>query len=210
MHKLEGLYAITPKNNGSTTLLMNNVQAALRGGARIIQYRNKSTHHSLRNQVSMKLLALCEEYSAIFIINDDIELAANIGAHGVHLGKHDVDIKTARTRLGIDSIIGISCYNDQNRAEKAKREGADYIAFGSFFPSPTKPEAMPAKIPLLQYWKNQTTPICAIGGITLKRAPALIEAGADMLAIISDLWSSQNIQKHAEAYNLLWATKPIK
>jgi thiamine-phosphate pyrophosphorylase len=210
MHKLEGLYAITPKNSGSTTQLINSVQAALKGGVRIIQYRDKSTHHSLRKHMSMKLLALCETYAATFIINDDIELAANTGAHGVHLGKHDINIKTARTRLGVNSIIGISCYDDQDRAEKAKREGADYIAFGSFFPSPTKPEAVPAKIPLLQYWKSQPIPVCAIGGITLKRAPTLIEAGADMLATISDLWSSQNIQKHAEAYKLLWSAKSIQ
>jgi thiamine-phosphate pyrophosphorylase len=159
----------------------------------------------LRLQEAHKLLDLCHHYNAILIINDDLELAANINAHGLHLGKDDRHINEARAELGPEAIIGVSCYNELLLAEKAEQQGADYIAFGSFFPSPTKPAAIPANIDLLKTWKHHATPACAIGGITVNSAPTLIEAGADMLAVISDLWDSKNIQKHTRAYTLLWS-----
>ncbi|RUM94024.1 MAG: thiamine phosphate synthase [Thiothrix sp.] len=203
-HELKGLYAITRESKGDTARLIGDVQAALQGGVRILQYRDKSNNPILRKQEARKLLELCRNYSALLIINDDLKLAADIGAHGIHLGKHDADLNTARSQLGRQAIIGISCYNQLTCANKAQQEGANYIAFGSFFPSPTKPAASPAQISLLQNWKNQTTPVCAIGGIRLNRAATLIEAGADMLAIISNLWDSDNIQEQARAYSQLW------
>ena len=205
MHELKGLYAITRESKGNTARLINDVEAALRGGVRILQYRDKSDNPTLRKQEARELLDLCNDYSALLIVNDDLELAAHIAAHGIHLGKHDAHINVVRSRLGKRAVIGVSCYNQLACARKAEQEGANYIAFGSFFPSPTKPKAALAQTSLLQTWKNQMTPICAIGGITLNRAPALIEAGADMLAIISDLWDSNDIQKHTRAYCQLWS-----
>ncbi len=205
MNALKGLYAITQESKGDTARLIDHVQAALQGGVQILQYRDKSNKQAMRKQEACELLDLCQDFSALLIINDDIELAASIGAHGVHLGKQDGCISTARSRLGSTAIIGVSCYNLLSCAKQAEQEGADYIAFGSFFPSPTKPEATQASISLLQAWKYHSTPICAIGGITLSRAPALVEAGADMLAIISDLWNASNIKKRANTYCQLWS-----
>ncbi len=206
MHELKGLYAITRESKGNTARLIDDVQAALQGGVRILQYRDKSDNPVLRRQEAYELLDLCNAFSASLIINDDIKLAASIGAHGVHLGKNDEGIDVARSILGAQVIVGVSCYNHLPCANKAEQKGADYVAFGSFFPSPTKPTATPAPIALLNTWKNHATPICAIGGVTLNRAPALIDAGADMLAIISNLWDSNNIQNHARAYCQLWST----
>lgn len=205
MRKLKGLYAITRESRGNTARLVEEVGAALQGGLRILQYRNKSGNQMLRGQEAGELRKLCSEYSALLIINDDPELAANTGADGVHLGKYDSSVDKARAQLGADIIIGISCYNQLSFAKNAEQQGADYVAFGSFFPSPTKPAAVTAEIPLLEAWNNYPTPACAIGGITLKRAPALIAAGADMLAIISDLWEADDIQKHARSYTQLWS-----
>jgi len=204
MHKLKGLYAITRESKGDTARLIEDAQAALEGGVRIMQYRDKSDNPVLRNQEARELLALCTDHSALLIINDDIKLAASIGAHGVHLGKQDAGINVARSQLGEQAVIGVSCYNQLTCAIQAEHEKADYIAFGSFFPSPTKPTATAAQMSLLQAWRSHTTPVCAIGGITLKRAPALIGAGANILAIISDLWDSSDIQKQALAYRQLW------
>lgn len=204
MHELRGLYAITRESGGKTDRLLSDVQSALLGGVRMLQYRDKSASQNQRKQEARELRALCDDYDTRLIINDDLELAADTGADGVHLGKNDESITAARTLLGADAIIGVSCYNQITLAKKKEQQGADYIAFGSFFPSPTKPAAVAAKITLLQAWENHPIPTCAIGGITLGHAPALIAAGADMLAVISDLWDAENIEGHARAYSRLW------
>ena len=139
-----GLYAITPEC-ADTEGLVRQVRQALSGGARLVQYRNKGNDVALRHEQASELLALCRHFHVPLIINDDIRLADLTGADGVHLGKDDGGVREARLILGPDKIIGVSCYGDLQRALDAEAHGAGYVAFGSFFPSPTKPGATAAR-----------------------------------------------------------------
>ncbi len=197
-----GLYAITPDCQDFTKLLAQ-VEAALRGGAKVVQLRDK--RHRLSQAEATCLLQLCHAYQVPLIINDDIELAERIGADGVHLGREDAGLNQARDRLGPESIIGISCYADLRRAIGAARAGADYVAFGAFFPSPTKPDAPLAPIELLASAKAVLTcPIVAIGGITPGNGAALLDAGADLLAVIDGIFGHQDPQRAACHYARLF------
>ncbi|HHJ16015.1 MAG TPA: thiamine phosphate synthase, partial [Gammaproteobacteria bacterium] len=181
---LRGLYAITDAGLQHPDRLIDAVTRAIDGGAQLIQYRDKSGDTRLRSRQASALATLCNTHNILLIINDDLELAAACGAHGVHLGRYDPDLQQARQQLGHDAIIGISCYNRLELAHKAAQQGADYIAFGRFFPSHTNPDAVTAEIDLIRQAKQQLTlPIAAIGGITTANAAPLIEAGADMLAV---------------------------
>ena len=203
--KLRGLYAITDANTRDPAKLLHDVTAALRGGARLIQYRDKSSDSALRETTGRALLALARQHAALLLINDDVPLAQAIGAHGVHLGQHDLDITEARRLLGPDAVIGVSCYNRFELAQQAAVAGADYVAFGRFFPSRTKPDAVPAGLELLRRAKRElVTPVVAIGGITLENAPPLIQAGADMLAVIDGLFGQADIEATARAFQALF------
>lgn len=198
---LAGLYAITDAAQTDASQLIADVEQTLRGGARIIQYRDKSAQHTQRKHTAEQLRRLTREYEALLIINDDVQLAKSVKADGVHLGRDDQGINTAREQLGAEAIIGMSCYNDFARAQHAADSGADYIAFGRFFPSRTKPDAVPADIELLQRAKRELDiPIAAIGGITADNAQILINAGADMLAVITDIFSQPDIKGAAQRY----------
>lgn len=200
MNKIVGLYGITVDNDPE---VLSRVKAALEGGANIIQYRDKS-YLPGRENIAERLNNLCREHGAIFIINDDIELAVAVNADGVHLGKHDLDIKAARNKIG-DKIIGVSCYNKLELALAAEQNGADYVAFGRFFPSVTKPKAVSAEISLLQEAKQLLSlPIVAIGGITTENANMLIQAGASSVAVIDGLFNQDNIKKTAEEFSKLF------
>lgn len=195
---LTGLYAIT---DSSQQRLAQQVELALEGGARILQYRDKSSDRSIQLLQAQELLALCRQHNAIFIINDDVELAKTIGADGVHLGRNDPDIASARARLGRDAIIGVSCYNQLSLAVAAQAAGADYVAFGRFFPSNTKPLAVPAEIALLTQAKSALRiPIVAIGGITPENSGPLLRAGADMLAVVHGLFGQTDVRAAAERF----------
>lgn len=201
--RLSGLYVITderltPYEGGKIFEL---VEKALRGGARIVQLRDKSKREDELVEPSLKLKKLCHNYKALFIINDRVELAREVDADGVHLGKEDEALEEALKKLK-GKIIGVSCYGDLKRAKRAEELGASYVAFGSFFPSPTKPSAeiVPMEI-LLQAKRELNIPVCAIGGITLERAESLIRLGADLLAVISDLWLSEDIEERARGYS---------
>ena len=199
---LTGLYAITNSSQGQ---FAHKVALAIEGGARIIQYRDKSTDQSRRTANALELLELCRRHHAIFIINDDVDLAVAIGADGVHLGQDDQEIQSARSRLGDSAIIGISCYNQLELAISAQNAGADYVAFGRFFPSNTKPQAIQAEIELLSEAKRTLRlPIVAIGGITPENGAPLIDAGADMLAVIQGLFGQQDIRTAAEQFHKLF------
>jgi len=166
-------------------------QAALSSGVNIIQYRDKSHDAEKRIKQASALRALCNKFNAILIINDDIELSIKSNADGIHLGKDDISINEARKRLGPNKIIGVSCYNKINLAEQAIKEGADYIAFGSFFGSTIKPDAPKADAELIGLIKaHYETPVCCIGGITTNNCHTLLNENADMLAVISELFSS--------------------
>lgn len=199
---LRGLYAITP-----TALcvdparLLRDVEAALRGGARLVQYRDKTQDHARRLDSALALRVACERYGARLIVNDDVELAVAASAHGVHLGLDDAPLHEARARLGPDRIIGITCQDSLARAQAASEGGADYLAFGAFFPSRTKPNARHATLELLREARVQTSlPICAIGGITSDRAPALVAAGADLIAAVEGVFGAPDIVSAAAAY----------
>lgn len=184
-----GLYAITQTDGKTNKTVVEEVAAAIRGGAAVVQYRDKTP--SGGGQLAKALLETCRVAGVPLIINDDIELAAAIGADGVHLGKDDADIASARQRLGANAIVGISCYDSIERALEAEKLGASYAAFGRFFASGTKPLASPAKLETLRLAKKQLTlPIVAIGGILPENGQSLLDAGADLLAVVGGLFDN--------------------
>lgn len=202
-----GLYAIT--DHGATTpeALTQRVEQALLGGARLIQYRDKQAAAGERRARAGALLELCRRHGAVLIINDDVELAAALGAPGVHLGADDPSIAAARQRLGPHALIGASCYDRLDRARSAVAAGADYVAFGRFFPSRSKPEAVQASPDLLRSARRElTVPVAAIGGITPANGAALIAAGASLLAVIHGVFGQPDIRAAARAYTRLFDT----
>ncbi len=205
--RIKGLYAVTP-DLADTAGLLSRVKQALSGGVRLVQYRSKTAEAALRRGQAVALLGLCREHGVPLIVNDDLPLALAVGADGVHLGGGDGDPAAARAALGAGRILGVSCYDQIERAREAKRLGADYIAFGSFFASPTKPAAVRAPLTLLEEARGELgLPLCAIGGITLDNAPLLIAAGADLLAVISDLFEAPDIRARAAAYASLFSER---
>lgn len=200
-----GLYAIT---DGPRADLVHAAQAALEGGARLLQYRDKTDDARRRLHEARALAALCEQYEVPLIVNDDVELALACNATGVHLGEHDGDIAVARAKLGSGAIIGVSCYDSLDRARDAAAAGADYLAFGAFFPSPTKPTAKQAAPQLLRDAKAFGLPLVAIGGITADNASSLIEAGADYLAVISAVFGAADVRAAAVRFSELFYSKP--
>ena len=205
MRSLHGLYAITDSSLDDDDTLGDAVEQALQGGARLLQYRDKSDDHGKRLRQANLLKTLCAQHDALLIINDDVELAKQCRADGVHLGQNDASLEQARAVLGNHSIIGISCYNRLALARQAQQQGADYVAFGAFYPSPTKPDAAVATLDLLQQARAElTVPVCAIGGITVDNAPALVEAGADMLAVISGVFRQPDIKRAASQFSRLF------
>ena len=194
--RLHGLYAITDSRLAAEQGIAAQVKAALQGGVRIIQYRDKSCNRQLRLAEAAQLRQLTRDYHALLLINDDVELARRVSADGVHLGRHDTALAQARQRLGPAAIIGISCYNQLELAQQAQQEGADYVAFGRFFHSVTKPEAIHATPELLRQAKEiLDLPLVAIGGITPENGGPLITAGADMLAVIHSVFGQPDIQQ---------------
>ena len=202
---LRGLYAITDEKLIPEAAFLATVEQALRGGTAIIQYRDKSGNEAKRLEQAAALRSLCGEHNACLIINDDIRLAIAVDADGVHLGEEDVSIEQARQMLGDEAIIGISCYNQLQRAVEAQAAGADYVAFGAVFASPTKPNARPASCELISEAKSQLDiPVCAIGGIDKSNVAQVIDSGADMTALISGLFSEADIRLTAKFISRLF------
>lgn len=206
-----GLYGITDSTLLPDTRLLEAVEAALRGGMRLLQYRDKSANATLRLKQAQALLSLCRDYHCQLLINDDVPLCQRIGADGVHLGQQDTKLTEARSLLGQQAIIGITCHASLELAQQAQADGADYLAFGAFFPSSTKPLASPAPLSILQQAQPLGLPLVAIGGITLERAPTVLQAGAQWLAVVGDLFSAPSaalIQARAQAYQHLFSAAP--
>lgn len=200
------LYAVTPDLD-DTALLLKKVEAALRGGAQLVQYRHKSASAALRRAQAAAIKRACDRFARPLIVNDDVELAHEIDAAGVHLGGEDAPVAETRSRLGPGKIIGASCYNTLKRAQDAIGKGADYVAFGSFFPSTVKPHAVKASVDVLMRAKRELgVPVVAIGGITPGNAPELVAAGADAVAVISALFDSNDIAAAAREFDALWST----
>lgn len=206
---LRGLYAITDSQLLAGGRLLPYVAAALAGGARLLQYRDKSADAARRLDEAGALAELCARHGAALIVNDDLELAARLGV-GLHLGQEDGSLAAARARLGEAAIIGGTCHARLDLAERAVAEGASYVAFGRFFNSNTKPGAPAATPELLEQARARLDrPIVAIGGVTLETAPGLIRRGADMVAVIHALFaadSAAEVERRARAFAQLFAT----
>ncbi len=196
-----GLYAITP-SAWSADALLSAVDALLDGGISLLQYRDKP---KARPELAQALLERCRASATPLIINDDIELAVTIGADGVHLGRDDGDPAHARSLLGPRALIGVSCYNDLERARHLAAADIDYLAFGAVFSSPTKPAAVTCSLDVLNQARQFGLPVVAIGGLTTANAARALAAGADLVAVITDLFDSSNIRQQAETYRNLSA-----
>jgi len=196
------LYAITDSTLMPGELLFASVEAALKGGCKFVQYRDKSGNSKKRLAEASRLLTLCNEYNANLIINDDVQLANQIRAQGVHLGQGDGAVRVARKLLGAVAIIGVTCHDSLALAEKAIDDGASYIAFGRFFASNTKPEARPAPLSLLTEARTKfpNTLIAAIGGITTENAKDVLTAGADMIAVCHSLFAADDIAAQSRKF----------
>lgn len=204
-NKLHGLYAITDSQLIPEDSFYDSIKRVLKGGARIIQYRDKSDDSKKRLSQVRKIRDLCYQFNALLIINDDIELAIQTDADGVHLGRSDALLSDARHQLGKDSTIGLSCYNDIDLAIDAQEHGANYVAFGAVYNSPTKPDAATVTLETLKNAKSRLSiPVCAIGGINIQNARPVIATGVDMIAVISDLFAHDNIQARSEALSSLF------
>ncbi len=202
-----GLYAVTP-DLADTQELLDKARRVLRGGAQVLQYRNKIADAALCLQQARALRELTREFDTLFIVNDDAGLAERVDADGVHLGGEDESVAAARMKLGETKLIGVSCYNRADLAMDAVRRGADYVAFGAFFPSAIKPEAARADVALLQKVRGELNlPIVAIGGITCHNGAAIVAAGADSLAVITALWDAPDIEQAAQELSKLFIRK---
>ena len=190
--RLRGLYAVTPDERDTARLCVK-VGAAIDGGATAVQYRNKSADASLRREQAQALARICRQRGALFIVNDEAALASDVDADGVHLGEDDGAIAQARSQVKGGSIVGVSCYDDLARAHALAGEGADYVAFGSFFPSRVKPDARRADVSLIRAAKSLGVPVVAIGGITSENVPLLVDAGIDAVAVISDVFAHDDL-----------------
>jgi len=202
--RIAGLYAITPDLEDTADLCYR-ARAALAGGSRVLQYRNKAASPALRLEQALALQALCAARGVPLIINDHLELALQTGAAGLHLGGDDGDIAAARAALGPDRLLGASCYDRIELAERARAAGADHVAFGSFFPSGVKPGAVrPPPALLAEARRRLDLPVVAIGGITATNAPQLISAGADAVAVISAVFAAPDVEAAAREIQSLF------
>lgn len=196
--QIRGLYAITDGGQGGE--LLAQVSAALAGGVRLLQYRDKSQDGQRRLTEARALLQLCRPHGVPLLINDDVDLALAVGADGVHLGQGDLALAAARQRLGPDRLIGITCHDSLSLAEAAANGGADYLAFGACFPSASKPAARPCPLTRITQAKARwPLPVVAIGGINPDNIGSVIDAGADACAVIASLWQAVDIQARAQA-----------
>lgn len=208
MSTLRGLYAITDNALLAEGRLLPYVEAALQGGARLVQYRDKSQDASRRQDEAAALAELCRQHDAQLIINDDLPLARQLGV-GLHLGQEDGSLAAARADLGADAILGGTCHASLELAEVAAAAGASYLAFGRFFASSTKPDAPPAPLDVLDQARSRfSLPLCAIGGVTLENAPRLLTHGVDLLAVVHTLFSAASageVERRARAFARLFA-----
>lgn len=206
-YRFEGLYAITDIGLHGEDI-GRQVEHAIHGGARVLQYRDKGSDEARRTREAESILAVCRRHGVPLLINDDVELARRIGAHGVHLGRDDAGLAEARRTLGEQAIIGVSCYNRLDLARQARAGGADYVAFGRFFSSQSKPGAVQADPELLLQARAQLDcPLVAIGGITAQNGRPLIEAGAGMLAVIRGVFAADDVAAAARSISQLF-TEP--
>ncbi|AXE62711.1 thiamine phosphate synthase [Candidatus Thioglobus sp. NP1] len=185
--KIQGLYGITPNKDLNISLIKNVIK---KHKVNILQYRHKTQDEKIKLEEAKYLLTLCKEHNTLFLVNDDINLCEKVGADGVHLGKNDIEISLARKQLGEKFIIGVSCYNNPERAIEAQDIGANYVAFGSIFNSKTKPSAPHCSLSIIENIKNEINiPIVGIGGITFENQKYAYAAGCDSVAMLEGLFN---------------------
>ncbi len=207
---ISGLYAITP-DEADTDLLLAKVEAALQGGIRVLQYRNKQASYKLQTQQASAILPLCKQYQVPFIINDSVELCLILDADGVHVGADDGNISEVKARLGANKILGASCYNRFDLALSAQQASATYVAFGACFASSTKPHAPVASLDLFKQANAQLhIPAVAIGGITLENVPSVIQAGANSIAVINAIFNADDVKLAAQQFARLFKESTLK
>ena len=198
--KLKGLYVITDNALTPQETIFFQVQEALKGGAKIIQLRDKINSEKVVKKTAIELQELCTRFGALFILNDKVTLALESHFDGLHIGKSDYEI-FPQIRENFKGILGVSCYGDIEKAKYFESLGADYVAFGSFFSSPTKPDSSIVSLEILQKAKEQLhIPICAIGGINSENLSLVMGNNIDMVAVISDIWKSTDISSQALLY----------
>ncbi|WP_165857478.1 thiamine phosphate synthase [Marinobacter sp. JSM 1782161] len=203
-HWRRGLYAITDPGLLPGDKLVPAVEAALRGGVVLVQYRDKTGSDSERLARARDLVSVCDNAQVPLLINDDATLAKRVGAAGAHLGQSDGDLRAAREMLGPEAILGQTCHADLELARAALENGADYLAFGRFFPSMTKPGAPAANPDILTSARTLERPVSAIGGVSLENAPLLLAHGADLLAVIGGLFGTDDVEARARAFTNLF------
>jgi len=203
--KLRGLYAITDTHLIPRARFAETVEAAVRGGATLVQLREKDTPRDEIVRLGRAVLEVTRRYGALLIVNDHPSVAKEIGADGVHVGREDPPVAEARALLGPEVIIGASCYGDVERAVLAEQEGADYVAFGTPFPSPTKMKRTDIALDIFQRAKARVhVPVFAIGGINLSNAQQIIDTGADGIAVVSGVFGAPNVEDAARALTRLF------
>ncbi len=193
-YQIGGLYVITDEKLIPRKGFVETVEKAIKGGARIVQLREKESSNEEVSRLAGELLKVTRRYSVPLIVNDYLEIARDVGAEGVHLGQHDPSVEEARRVLGKRAIIGVSCYGSIERGVEAHRNGADYLAFGTPFFTPTKPVRQPTSFEVLTQAKIviPKTPIFAIGGITPQNIASVLETGVDGVAVITSVFGSSD------------------
>ncbi len=201
---LAGVYAITDNILTPHNTILEKVSEALLGGVKLIQLRDKKSNDIDLIEICDDIRSLCKAHDAIFIINDRVELTKKVKADGVHVGFHNLSVPETRAILGKDFIIGASCYGDIERAKKVEKEGADYAAFGAFFPSPTKPNAKVISMDIIKQAKDQLKiPVCVIGGINKDNIKKVIPYKPDMYAMVSSIFEGNSVYNNARMINSL-------
>lgn len=199
--ELKGLYVITDDSLTPDESIFEQVENSLKGGAKIVQLRDKKNSEDIVEQKAKKLQELCESYGALFVLNDKIDLAIKLQCGGLHIGKSDHE-RFDEIRSKFDGVIGVSCYGDIELAKKFEKAGADYVAFGSFFHSPTKPSSNIVPLDIISRAKKELkVPVCAIGGINTENLHEILEHTPDMVSIISDIWGSDDITSKSLEYS---------
>jgi len=198
--KLRGLYVITDNKLTPNEDILQKVELSLKGGAKIVQLRDKKNSYEQVKQIAIKIQDLAKKYDALFVLNDDVDLACEIECDGLHIGKSDY-INFEQIRKNFKGIIGVSCYGDINNGKFFEDLGADYVAFGSFFSSPTKPDSNIVPLTTINKAKKQLNiPVCAIGGINKQNISKVMDQKPDMISLISDIWSSDDISSKSNFY----------
>lgn len=206
--EVTGLYAITDPRLTPGDSVLDAAEAALRGGARLLQYRDKEANVATRRHHAARLALICQDHGAAFIVNDDPLLAAEVEADGVHIGQSDGAVASARALLGDDKLIGVSCHGNLELAQRAAEEGADYLALGRFFPSHSKPQAPPVGLDALREARRRfSQPLVVIGGLTPDNAGPLIDAGANAVAAIHALFGTDDVEAAARRFSVLFPAR---